>query len=155
MKKVIFTLIILTGLAGTAMAQDCEAIVGPFFTLNGIDPDNYPTDKYAYRCLFSQNSFFLTDQAPEGSTIYNLSELTDLLTGLKVPENFVINIDFKSFRKSFCDKPCIILRAAVYLKSVSLIDKSYPFHYSLSPLTSLKNFMYLSTITSHAKLLRT
>lgn len=102
MKKVIFTLIILTGLAGTAMAQDCEAIVGPFFTLNGIDPDNYPTDKYAYRCLFSQNSFFLTDQAPEGSTIYNLSELTDLLTGLKVPENFVINLDnFSIYRYDF------------------------------------------------------
>lgn len=107
MKKVIFTLIILTGLAGTAMAQDCEAIVGPFLYLRGIEPSDYPEGKFEYRCTFSRNTFFLTDQVPQGSTIRDISELTDKMTDRNLAENFVVDLntislyryDFERFQK--------------------------------------------------------
>lgn len=95
MKKAIFTTIaiLLIGWAGQTKAQDCDAILQPLYTLLGTTADEYPADKAADRCAFSHNAFYLTNDLPHGATIFRLTELTDKLTGLKVTEDFTVDLN--------------------------------------------------------------
>lgn len=99
MKKIIFTVIVLFAIGWTNMgrAQDCRAIVRPFYIQMQIDSTTYPAEKEAYFCHISQNMFFITEQVPSGSTVYNLSELTNTLTNQKVDQNYEIDLNTLSY----------------------------------------------------------
>lgn len=106
MKKAIFTTfaIILMGWASQAKAQDCDAILQPLYALLGTTAETYPEDKAAERCLFSQNSFYLTNDLPHGATIFRLTELTDKLTGQKVADDFTVDLNtFSYYQYNFYD----------------------------------------------------
>ncbi|MBP5644768.1 MAG: hypothetical protein J6W95_02440 [Bacteroidales bacterium] len=84
MKKIVITAVTVLLLGTAANAQnnrDCNAILRDYFAVSGHNPETYPPDKAEYRCQFSANSFYLTDDAPDGYIIFQFAELTNLLTG--------------------------------------------------------------------------
>lgn len=84
MKKIVITAVTVLLLGTAANAQnnrDCNAILRDYFAVSGHNPETYPPDKAEYRCQFSANSFYLTDDAPDGYIIFQFTELTNLLTG--------------------------------------------------------------------------
>ena len=99
MKKIIFTVlaVIVLGLTNMSQAQDCRAIVRPMYILRQIDSTTYPAEKEAYFCQISQNAFYLTQQVPSGATVYNLSELTNTITGERLSQNFEVDLNTLSY----------------------------------------------------------
>ena len=99
MKRIIFAVIavVALGWANTSQAQDCDAIVGPFYTLNGIDPNDYPVEKGEMYCLISQNAFYITTQVPNGSYVFDLRDLSSTLTGEKIASNFEVDLNTLSY----------------------------------------------------------
>ena len=99
MKKIVLTvlMIVLAGIAASVNAQDCEAIVRPYFQANNINPDDLVAEKYEWRCQFSYNAFYITSQVPEGATVFNFSELTDLVTKEHPSGNITIDLNTFSY----------------------------------------------------------
>lgn len=98
MKKFILTasVVLLLGVAANAQNQrDCSAILRDYFAVSGHNPDTYPPDKAENRCNFSCNAFYLTDDAPDGYTIFQFTALTNRLTGAH-PEP-VTTLDLNTF----------------------------------------------------------
>lgn len=95
MKKalILTATIFMLGLFNPVKAQDCDAIVGPLLQERGLTKDTYPIEKIEHFCQVSQNSFYLTDQTPEGAVIYDLSDLTNKFTNRKIPHNFVVDLN--------------------------------------------------------------
>ena len=134
MKKIIFTFLILLALGWTNMsqAQDCSAIVRPLCMQMGYDTTSYPAEKLAYWCQFSQNAFFTTQTVPEGAIVHDISEVTDLFTGNKIPKGFVADLntlsyfqyDFDEYRPRNYKKP-IYFRMGDKGSSLYLAVRSY------------------------------
>ena len=97
MKRTIILTVIGLMFAGGLSAQNCEAIMLPFFGGNKQKMDEYPQPKFEWRCKYSQNAFYVTDQVPEGAELHALSELTDKMTGEKVTDDFVVDLDYLSY----------------------------------------------------------
>lgn len=78
MKKLILTAIVTVLFSSAAFAQtrNCEAIVQPLLEQMGTTKDYYPAEKINHFCIFSEQAFYLTNQVPDGSLVY---EITDLL----------------------------------------------------------------------------
>ncbi|MCQ2273689.1 MAG: hypothetical protein MJZ86_02725 [Bacteroidales bacterium] len=116
MKKIaLLTVILFTFVGGgKALAQDCDAILAPFFQLNNMNKDDYPAEKAAWFCILSQNSFYLSTTAPREAHVYDLTDLTDLTTGEKVSSDFVPDLNtlsyyrynFSHFRHMSGDRAC-------------------------------------------------
>lgn len=99
MKKFILALTALFFVCAGAQsqAQDCDAIVQPYFTLNHIDKATYPVDKMEWDCSFSQNAFYFCDTVPAGSQVFYTSELTNVLTGQHAPRDLKVNLNTFSY----------------------------------------------------------
>ena len=99
MKKIVFTVLVVLALGCTqkCLAQNCRAIVRPYYITQGIDSTMYPAEKEAYLCQFSQNAFFITQQVPQGVAVHDLDELTNVVTGMKAPKNMEIDLNTLSY----------------------------------------------------------
>lgn len=84
----------LLAMAG-AKAQDCEALVLPFFGGNAERMAQYPAEKLAYRCQYARNAFYVSDTVPAGVQVIEISEVKEKLTGKNLPAN--IRIDLATF----------------------------------------------------------
>lgn len=95
MKKalIITAAIFMLGLLNPLQAQDCDAIVGPYLTIRGLDSTSYPIEKIEYFCRVSQNAFYLTNEVPEDAVVYNLRDLTNRITGQKISRDFVVDLN--------------------------------------------------------------
>lgn len=99
MKKiVIFALFCLTlCINGNLKAQNCEAILRPYFILNGYSPDEYPQEKAEWRCAFSYSAFYLCDKIPANAKVYSFSELTNNLTKQHPSANYSVDLETLSY----------------------------------------------------------
>lgn len=99
MRKIVFTVLVVFALGWTnlSQAQDCSAIVRPMCILRGIDTNTYPIEKLDYFCRISQHAFFITKEVPSDAVVHNISELTNTITGEKVPQSFVADLNTISF----------------------------------------------------------
>lgn len=97
MKRTIILSVLCLMAFGGVNAQNCEAIMLPFFGGNKQKMQEYPQPKFEWRCKYSQNAFYVTDQVPEGAEAHALSELVDKLTGEKLSDNFVVDLDYLSY----------------------------------------------------------
>ena len=66
-------MIVLAGIAAGVNAQDCEAIVRPYFQANNINPDDLVAEKYEWRCHFSYNAYLVTKEHPSGNITIDLN----------------------------------------------------------------------------------
>ncbi|MBR4229281.1 MAG: hypothetical protein IKR83_01060 [Bacteroidales bacterium] len=94
-------IIILTGLClmsiSGLLAQNCEAIMLPYFGGNEQRMHEYPAPKFEWRCKYSQNAFYVADQVPENAVVRSLTEITEKSTGKKLTEEFVVDLETLSY----------------------------------------------------------
>lgn len=95
-------------------AQDCNAIMLPFFNGDANRMANYPPEKLDIRCRYSQNAFYVSDTVPQGAVLRSLTEIKDYTTGNYLTENFVVNLNTLSYYGySFQDMQCHYPKADV------------------------------------------
>lgn len=87
----------MVGISSNLFAQNCEAIVAPYLSINGIDRSEYPEPKFEWRCKFSRSAFYVCDSVPANATVIPITELTNLLTGNHVQDHFVIDLNTLSY----------------------------------------------------------
>lgn len=98
MKKLVYIgLFLCLGLTSGAFAQDCEYILSAKFNDDYFNMVTYPASKLDYFCRLSSNSFFVTDEVPQGATVYDITVLKDNRTGKNVTSNFRVNLDSLSY----------------------------------------------------------
>lgn len=99
MKKIIAVAAMLMAFGGLK-AQDCDAIMLPFFKGDMQRMEEYKAvapEKFEYRCMISQSMMDVSDTIPQGALTFNINELTDILTGEKLPADFVVDINTISY----------------------------------------------------------
>lgn len=99
MKKIIVIAALFMAAFGV-YAQDCEAIMLPYFKGNVEKMNNYRNlapEKFEYRCAYSCAAFIESDTIPAGLAVYNISEVRSISTGESLPENFVVDLNTLSY----------------------------------------------------------
>ncbi|MBQ6068936.1 MAG: hypothetical protein IJK84_05480 [Bacteroidales bacterium] len=106
MKKIILTAMVVMafGWANESKAQDCRSIVRPMYILEGMDSTTYPVEKEEIYCIISHNAFFITQEVPEGAIVNDIGDLTDLITGQKLPKDYVADLNTISYYRYNFDK---------------------------------------------------
>lgn len=99
MKKFLYiaVMIVLVGIGGRVSAQNRTEIVRPYLELRNIPPSEYPQEKYDWRYNFSRNSFYMCDSVPAGARVFNISELTNLITKQHPAQNYVVDLNVFSY----------------------------------------------------------
>ena len=107
MKRTIILSVLCMMAFGGLRAQNCEAIMLPFFGGNEKLMQECPAPKLEWRCKYSQNAFYVSDQVPEGAVLRSLTELTDKSTGKRLTEDFVVDLETLSYYAyNFLDLQC-------------------------------------------------
>lgn len=134
MKKVIFIVfaVAVMGWAGhcqsedSSLSRDCDAIVRPYIDLNYIDAETYPAEKLQYRCDFSKAAFYIVSEVPNGATVFDLSDLTNLVTGRKVPQDYPVDLNtFSYYAYNFMDFQRQDFKNTIYFRMGSRRDHRY------------------------------
>ena len=100
MKRVVLIGMMIAALTGgSALAQDCEYIVGPKFGYNMAKLRAYPASKLDYHCRFSRNCFFVTDEVPLGATVVEISEVKDNVAQEMLTNTFKVSLDSLSYSR--------------------------------------------------------
>lgn len=99
MKKLVIIAAMFMAAAGVK-AQDCEAIMLPYF--NGdmqrlTTYRNMAPEKYKYRCVFAQSAFYESDTIPAGVEVMDISVVKNLATGTNLSSNISIDLSTFSF----------------------------------------------------------
>ena len=99
MKRIIFLTVVclLMGIWSNLSAQNCNEIVRPYFLYNNIDSNEYPEGKLEWRCQYSRNAFYMTNEIPSNAYVYNFTELTSWLTGQHPSANMVVELEHLSY----------------------------------------------------------
>lgn len=124
---------VVMGSWSQVQAQNCDELLEPFFQLNNIDTSIYPAGKAEWRCCFARSAFYYTNSIPDNAPVYNITEVTNKLTGKNIERNFVVNIDHMSYYaynfdhfQAINDKKTVYFRLAngkhKYLAVRSIID---------------------------------
>lgn len=98
MKKILLGLLILVcGLSQNLYAQDCDEIVLPYVGYDRAKLELMPKAKVQWYCDYSRNSFFLTNDVPEGSIVRDIRDVVYKRTGEKIGEGFVVDLSKLSY----------------------------------------------------------
>lgn len=88
-----------------AKAQDCEAIMLPYFGGDASRMEQYRSEvpmKYNVRCAYARAAFYVSDTIPAGADVYSIADVTDLLTGNRLSSAVVIDLNnFSYYRYDF------------------------------------------------------
>lgn len=78
-------------------AQDCERIVMPKYGNDAYSFSNVPLSKVDFHCRWSRNCFYVVDEIPAESKVYDIEQLVSFITGQHLTKNFVVDLDELSF----------------------------------------------------------
>ena len=96
MKRIVLTIMCIAAFT-TLKAQNCEAIMLPFFGGNAELMANYPEPKFEWRCAYSRNAFYVSDTVPEDAEMHSLGELRNKMTKETLGEDFVVDLNTLSY----------------------------------------------------------
>lgn len=86
--------------AAGVKAQDCDAIMLPYFGNDKAKMDVYKTEaayKFEWRCAFARAAFYESDTVPAGVEVFRISEVKNLSTGRFLKQNFDVNLATLSY----------------------------------------------------------
>ncbi|MCQ2297165.1 MAG: hypothetical protein MJZ51_00940 [Bacteroidales bacterium] len=95
-KLLIIAAVALLG-ATQLKAQDCTEICLPFFNNDMEALNNYPAPKLEFRCNFSKHALYVTDSVQPGCPVFDLSELTNKMTGQHPDQNMAVDLMHLSY----------------------------------------------------------
>ena len=99
MKKLVIIAALFISATGLK-AQDCEAIMLPYFNGNMDRLEEYrfnAPEKFMYRCVFAQAAFYESDTVPAGAEVIDISKVVEYSTGKKLSRNVVVDLNTFSF----------------------------------------------------------
>ena len=97
-KLVVFAALFMAAFG--AYAQDCEAIMLPYFKGNVEKMESYYTvapEKFMFRCLYAQAAFYESDTVPAGMDVFSISTVVNKTTGVALPNDFVVDLNTLSY----------------------------------------------------------
>lgn len=99
MKKFIFavTMTLVMGLNLMAQDDNRDIILAPYIQQKHINVETYPAEKLDIAYHFSQNSFYIADNAPQDAAVYSITDVVDYSTGSKLPADFVPDLSTLSY----------------------------------------------------------
>lgn len=83
-----------------AKAQDCDAIMLPYF---GGNVDRMVTyremaeEKFNIRCAYARAAFYESDTVPEGMQVFSITKVQEKVSGNYLPEDFVVDLNTLSY----------------------------------------------------------
>lgn len=95
-KGIVLAVMVLSSVIGLK-AQDCQAIVLPYYKNNAEWMATVPEDKIVFRCLYSQMAFYESDVVPEGVDVYNISQVREQYGTAHLPQNYVVDLTTLSY----------------------------------------------------------
>lgn len=81
-------------------AQDCEALMLPYFGNDRVKMENYQAEapyKYEWRCAFAKTAFYEADDVPADADVFQISEIKDKFTGNYLSANYVVDLNTLSY----------------------------------------------------------
>ncbi len=99
MKKMVIIAALFMVAAGVR-AQDCEALMLPYFGNDRVSMENYQTAapyKYEWRCAYAKAAFYEADEVPAGADVFQISEVKDKFTGNTLSANYVVDLNTLSY----------------------------------------------------------
>ena len=95
------TRIALIGLMLTAAlaagAQDCTALLLPFFRGNTTLMSTYPPDKLEWYCCYVRAAFYESDTVPAGADLFSITEVKEKNTNAALAADFVVDLNTLSY----------------------------------------------------------
>lgn len=79
-----------------AVAQDCEALLLPFFG-SAERMQACPPDKLQYHCMWAQAALYESDTVPAGAELHSITEVKHKTTGEALPVDFVVDLNTLSY----------------------------------------------------------
>ncbi len=99
MKRIVLVATLMMAVSGMK-AQDCDAIMLPFFRGNVAAMNNYKyqaPDKFEYRCTYARSAFIESDTIPSNVSVYDISQVQNRHTAEYLPQDFVIDLNTLSY----------------------------------------------------------
>lgn len=99
MRKVILLALMCTAIGswGHVQAQNCDKLLAPYFERNNRTPEEYPIEKANQICRFARAAFYFTDKLPENAVVFNITDVTNYLTGKKISRDYVVDLEEMSY----------------------------------------------------------
>ena len=96
MKKMIIAAALLLAATGLK-AQNCEALILPYFGNDKARLDKYPVEKQDLLCLIAHAAFYESDTIPAGATQYSISEVKPLYNAIPLTRKSIIDLGTLSY----------------------------------------------------------
>ena len=97
MKRIALIGMLLLAFAGIARAQDCNALVSPYFRGDTQRMANYPADKFQWRCCHARAAFYESDTMPATADLFSISEVQNIGTGAHLSSEYVVDLNTLSY----------------------------------------------------------
>ncbi len=97
--KLLLAIFLLAGMTAVK-AQDCEAIVLPYFKGDVARMERYKSmapEKFEYRCAYARAAFYESDTVPAGVEVYPIERVQSHATGEYLPHNYVVDLFVLSY----------------------------------------------------------
>ena len=91
MKRVFFIATLLL-LLGGAKAQTCDDIMLPYFGYDTLSMEQYPDEKFEWRCNYARSAFYESDTVPQFAFVYSIADVKNRFTGESLPEDYVVDL---------------------------------------------------------------
>lgn len=99
MKKLVIIAALLMAVAGVK-AQDCEALVLPYFGNDATRMARYQTEapyKFEWRCAYAKAAFYESDTVPAGADVFQITEVSNKFTGKTISANYQVDLNVLSY----------------------------------------------------------
>lgn len=96
MKKIVLLVTLLMGTVGMK-AQNCETIMLPYFNGDVNAMNEYPDEKFEWRCEFARAAFYVSDAIPAGAEVYSITSVVSKEDGLSLPQDYQVDLTTLSY----------------------------------------------------------
>ena len=96
MKRIVFFVALVASVMGLK-AQNCEALVLPYFNGDASAMAEYPQEKIDWLCAFARAAFYESDTVPTGAEVYPITEVQSKADGNNLTAGFIVDLSTLSF----------------------------------------------------------
>lgn len=96
MKRIVIFAAVMAFVMGLK-AQNCTALVLPYFNGDAAEMATYPQEKLDFYCAFARAAFYESDTVPAGAEIYPISEVVAKADGVHLTADFSVDLSTLSF----------------------------------------------------------
>ena len=96
MKRIVFLVALMMG-AISLKAQSCETIMLPYFNGDVMAMNDYPDEKFEWRCAFARAAFYVSDEIPAGAEVYQITSVVSKEDGVSLPQDYQVDLTTLSY----------------------------------------------------------